>query len=93
MKDIIIGVIGLALLSFVITTDFSISLKPFKFAIEQIKWGYAIGLFLIVIGGCIFTAYAKHLGKVESGYYKGYEDGANALIELLKKQKEDETKI
>lgn len=86
MKDILISILWFAVISFAITTNYHISFRPLKFSIEHFNWGLTLGLFLVLLGFFIACGYSRHLGKHDTGYYKGYEDGGNDAIELVQEK-------
>lgn len=86
MKEVLISILYFAIISFAITTDYRISFRPIKFSIEHFNWGLTLGLFLVLIGFFIACGYCRHLGKQDTGYYKGYEDGVNKAIEMVQEK-------
>lgn len=86
MKDILISILWIAIISFVTTNDYHISFRPMKFSIEHFNWGYTVGLFLILVGFSLSVGYARHLGKSDSGYFEGHKDGVNDAIEMVQKK-------
>lgn len=86
MKDFIIQIVLLAAIICFCATSFNLTWKPFKLSIESFSWGYAVGAFLIIMGVITCIGYARYQGRVESGYYKGYESGVSDCINIIEKK-------
>ena len=83
MKAIIFNTLMIALIAVFMTNDFKITITPFKIGVERFNWVLSIGLFLVLLGFFLSCGYCKHLGKKDSGYWKGYEAGIEATIEFV----------
>jgi len=56
-----------------------ISIKPFSVSLPY--WHRSLGVLLLVVGVYVFS-----IGEYVSGYSKGMEEGADAVINLIKEK-------
>lgn len=70
---------------FLFTANTQITFKPFSISLPY--WYKPVGLLLVVIGIFVFG-----IGENMSEYKRGYKDGINKTIELIKKIEDENDK-
>ena len=64
------------------------SLKTIRFTFDYMNAVNCLGIVLIMLGIVLVGGYNRSLGRQQSGYYKGFVDGVDHTVELIKSKEE-----
>ena len=64
------------------------SLKTIRFTFDYMNAVNCLGIVLIILGFVLVGGYNRTVGTQQSGYAKGFEDGFDYSIELIKSKEE-----
>lgn len=86
----ILNIVIMLVLIFLFTSGISIQFKPFHISFSYPVFGAGIVLIAIGIALCCGNVYYKGIEESEysDGYKKGFESGADYVIDYIKKETE-----